>query len=595
MNIENNRLRTFEGWPANAAVEPQRIAKAGFFSTGRGLEVQCFCCGGKISEWNYGDQVMVRHRALDPQCPFVKNPTQSGNVPMIPGETPQPSTSSGESDGERPARSTVGNAGSWDQGMMYRSEAARLESFRSWPISFIVAPERLARAGFFYLQQGDKVQCAFCSGVLINWEAGDDPSKEHRRHFPSCPLHFNIPVGNIPLGESTDGMQQYQSAHRNITLRELRPFSGPERNVVSEGRLTKRDDMSELGIQTHHGPRHPKYSTVESRLRTYTDWPSDTCQTPQQLAQAGFYHVGTSDHVRCFHCDGVLRHWDPEDDPWTEHARWFSRCGYVRLVKGDEFVQQAIVQRPPVLPACEERDDKTTAVVECPHVRDVTEEELQGLMQTAAASAALHVGLDVSWIKLALRRKLEQTGLPFTTPDALIEAALQIQLNEEAADTASSSSSSRSSRVGSPSDVHSTDNIVMNADTEIEGEGQATPQSSSLYTSRSMPTLSDQQQVQLDGGEPLPEQANTKSMPHLPSAGESSNKAKAVGGASPSLEEEVRRLKEARLCKICMDEEVGVVFLPCGHLVTCVNCAPSLNDCPVCRQLIKATVRTFLS
>lgn len=137
-----------------------------------------------------------------------------------------------------------------------------------------------------------QVQCAFCSGVLSHWEAGDDPSKEHRRHFPSCPLHFNIPVGNIPLGESADGTQQYQSAHRNVTLRELRPFSGPERSVVSEGRMTKQDDMSELGIQTHHGPRHPKYSTVESRLRTYTDWPSNMCQTPQQLAQAGFYYVG---------------------------------------------------------------------------------------------------------------------------------------------------------------------------------------------------------------------------------------------------------------------------------------------------------------
>lgn len=593
MNVENNRLRTFGGWPANAAVEPQRIAKAGFFSTGRGLEVQCFCCGGKISEWNYGDQVMARHRALDPQCPFVKNPTQSGNVPMIPGDTPQPSTSSSESDGERPSSSTVGDPGTWDQGMMYRSEAARLESFRSWPVSFIVAPERLARAGFFYLQQGDKVQCAFCSGVVSHWEAGDDPSKEHRLHFPSCPLHFNIPVGNIPLGESANGTQQYQSVHRNVTLRELRPFSGPERNVVSEGRITKRDDMSDLGIQTHHGPRHPKYSTVESRLRTYTDWPADMCQTPQQLAQAGFYSVGTRDHVRCFHCDGGLRQWEPEDDPWTEHARWFSQCGYVRLVKGDEFVQQAIAQHPPVLPANEEGEDDRTTVVTRPHVRDVTEEELQGLMQTPPASAALHVGLDASRIKLALRRKLEQTGLPFTTSDALIEAALQIQMNEETADTASSSSNS--SRAGSPLHVHNADNIVTSTDTESEGEGQATPQSSSLYTSRSMPALSDKQQVQPDRREPLPEQANTKSMPHLPSAGESSNKAKAVGGASPSLEEEVRRLKEARLCKICMDEEVGVVFLPCGHLVTCVNCAPSLNDCPVCRQLIKATVRTFLS
>lgn len=35
-----------------------------------------------------------------------------------------------------------------------------------------------------------------------------------------------------------------------------------------------------------------------------------------------------------------------------------------------------------------------------------------------------------------------------------------------------------------------------------------------------------------------------------------------------SLEEENRQLKEARLCKVCMDDDVGVVFLPCGHLGT---------------------------
>jgi hypothetical protein len=36
----------------------------------------------------------------------------------------------------------------------------------------------------------------------------------------------------------------------------------------------------------------------------------------------------------------------------------------------------------------EERDNKTTTVVARLHVRDVTEEELQGLMQTAAASVS---------------------------------------------------------------------------------------------------------------------------------------------------------------------------------------------------------------
>jgi hypothetical protein len=49
---------------------------------------------------------------------------------------------------------------------------------------------------------------------------------------------------------------------------------------------------------------------------------------------------------------------------------------------------------------------------------------------------------------------------------------------------------------------------------------------SSLYTSRSMPTLSDQQEVQPDGREPLPAQTNTKSMPHLASACGSNNKTK---------------------------------------------------------------------
>lgn len=44
------------------------------------------------------------------------------------------------------------------------------------------------------------------------------------------------------------------------------------------------------------------------------------------------------DQVRCFHCHGGLRHWDPDDDPWTEHARWFPKCSFINLVKGHDFV-----------------------------------------------------------------------------------------------------------------------------------------------------------------------------------------------------------------------------------------------------------------
>lgn len=52
------------------------------------------------------------------------------------------------------------------------------------------------------------------------------------------------------------------------------------------------------------------------------------------------------------------------------------------------------------------------------------------LYTTHLLQAALGTGLDITRIKTALRQKLEQTGLPFSTADALIEAALDVQTEE---------------------------------------------------------------------------------------------------------------------------------------------------------------------
>jgi len=70
-----------------------------------------------------------------------------------------------------------------------------------------------------------------------------------------------------------------------------------------------------------------------------------------------------------------------------------------------------------------------------------------------------------------------------------------------------------------------------------------------------------------------------------------------VDGSTSECEaelEENRRLREARTCKVCMDREANTVFLPCGHLVCCDTCSPSLRNCAVCRALIRGTVKVFL-
>ncbi|XP_060606908.1 E3 ubiquitin-protein ligase XIAP-like isoform X1 [Ruditapes philippinarum] len=57
------------------------------------------------------------------------------------------------------------------------------------------------------------------------------------------------------------------------------------------------------------------------------------------------------------------------------------------------------------------------------------------------------------------------------------------------------------------------------------------------------------------------------------------------------LIEENNQLRQLALCRICMDTNQDVVFLPCGHMNSCFLCAYVLSVCPVCRQTITSTVK----
>lgn len=155
--------------------------------------------------------------------------------------------------------------------------------------------------------------------------------------------------------------------------------------------------------------------------------------------------------------------------------------------------------------------------------------------------------MNLESVKSAIREKLERTGRSYSHADALVEAALSVQQDEEGYSSSEDNGDSRLTGIFKviKNNISSLPNEVVQKKPELD---QETPKKITLPLKKSI-----------------------------------------------SLEEENRLLREARLCKICMDAEVGIVFLPCGHLTTCVNCAPNLEDCPLCRCAIKATVRTFLS
>lgn len=394
MNLEATRLQTFNNWPTDAAVSASRIAKAGFYFTGENLTVECFSCHVQISDWNYGDQVMTRHKLLSPQCAFVLNPATSENVPILSTPTSPESPSRNEdltnlqvrldtfetwqfSDVVSPqvlAESGFyylkqrdltkcvfcqGIVGAWqaedipdvehhkhfprctfvqtkiipriikkNNNKRYGepgSDALKVEQFRqitfeNWPKSEIVEPQDLVRAGFYYTGESDITKCAFCSGEAMNWTEGDDPDYEHKRLFPNCSFVQNIITPRLTSTDSTLNCERFNYLH-----------------------LVSSNNLKELGVEKFESPKKTELCSVESRLKTFTHWPEDLIQRPEELSEAGFYYGGSGDLVRCFHCDGGLQHWDPTDNPWIEHAKWFPTCSFVKLVKGQEFINVQLV------------------------------------------------------------------------------------------------------------------------------------------------------------------------------------------------------------------------------------------------------------
>ncbi|EEB13703.1 inhibitor of apoptosis 1, diap1, putative [Pediculus humanus corporis] len=247
----------------------------------------------------------------------------------------------------------------------YKKESKRLKTFTHWPVSFI-NPKDLAKNGFYFTNVDDVVKCAFCKTQIGFWEEGDDPNKDHLKLSPMCPFLRNEPCGNVPLSEEgNDRRSRGNSNDENGDDDDdddddededeepesqdvcgtvvIRPFSEPERSHRSAFSIDSTNlwkDFEELGVTKIYEPVAPNYATYASRIKTFDKWEAHNIQKPEKLAEAGFYYIGHEDNVICFHCGGGLKDWEKDEDPWVEHARWFSKCRFVFLQKGRDFINE---------------------------------------------------------------------------------------------------------------------------------------------------------------------------------------------------------------------------------------------------------------
>ncbi|XP_033739618.1 E3 ubiquitin-protein ligase XIAP-like [Pecten maximus] len=405
-----------------------------------------------------------------------------------------------------------------DPGVL-RFERNRLETYRGWPSTSPVNSRDLAKSGFYYVGSEDRVQCIFCRGILKGWDPGDVVHIEHRNKFPRCPFILGMDVGNIPYAPNQSSQVTTNTINQNSRFSQHAP-----------------SQMEALGINTDR-PKHPHHAIESARLASFRNWPTYKHQTPELLSKAGFFYANFGDNVKCFYCDGGLKNWEPGDNPWEEHARWFPKCPFVRSVKGEAYIQsvqdrfntgtqQSIVNRGRKRPSGQRFP--------------IEEREIKARMELPMVRAVLDTGMNRNVVMQAIRNRMEDIGDDFPNAEALMNAALEI------IDDPEQFSAVKARRSGSQSP---------------SSEPRETPVEATC------------------------EEAS------------SSNEERLNSGKSddPDLSEEIRTLKDQKTCKICLDAEVGMVFLPCGHLCACVTCAPAVQHCPICRCDIRGTVRTYMS
>ncbi|XP_052088502.1 uncharacterized protein LOC127725513 isoform X2 [Mytilus californianus] len=246
----------------------------------------------------------------------------------------------------------------------YRRFQDRMESYNKWPITAKQPPKVLAESGCFYTGKTDIVRCFCCNLGLAEWAETDDPWTEHARHNPKC-WYLRCEKGQ--------------------------PFI----------------DKIQGEWQKRYKPKNPAFDDVLSRLATFDGWRDDIEQTPEDLADAGFFSTGEDDIVRCHYCDGGLRNWESGDVPWEEHARWFPHCKYLIKMKGMQYIG-----------SIKEKYQRQEASV---NTTNTTEEQGDNqLLASENAKTVLRMGFSINIVKSAINSLIRTRGHSnFSTEDLL--------------------------------------------------------------------------------------------------------------------------------------------------------------------------------
>ncbi|XP_078492406.1 LOW QUALITY PROTEIN: inhibitor of apoptosis protein [Ciona intestinalis] len=343
-------------------------------------------------------------------------------------------------------------------------------------------------------------------------------------------------------------------------------------------------------------PKKMDMKFYEDRISTFDSrWTRTGPPTMSDIAQAGFYYLGDDDAVRCWYCDVTIRDLSRQWMPWEEHAKQFPSCHYLLRNRGPDFVENVLsimtsAESEPTFPTFpgeiyeSSDEDESNENLPTPPIVDPREEERQNKLQleqcmsSEIAANAAEMGFDPKSIRRVMRKQIREHSCNFPTTDALLDALF----NEERDLIEFESSEDED---GIP---HAHCRVIPSVPFLLifffKGDEDNPEEPESFFEARDRFHDDEHEQRNVSVHESQDETRET-SVAHEENHEEEERR----------IQAELRRLRDEKRCKVCLDRDAEMVFVPCGHLCTCMQCTQSLRQCPVCRMRITKAYRTYPS
>uniref|UniRef100_A0AAY5KTE9 E3 ubiquitin-protein ligase XIAP n=1 Tax=Esox lucius TaxID=8010 RepID=A0AAY5KTE9_ESOLU len=499
-----------------------------------------------------------------------------------------------------------------DHAVDWSSMDTRLNSFRGSPLAQQVSAERLARAGFYFTGQADRVCCFSCHKTVENWCGEDTPVERHaevrnrRRIFEKgciCLWVFyfiflrvsrcfrNTVCEPSPNDHAVAVMFQVSPAckflsctHRSrVNYLQCAPLiNEPPYDEEAED-MAFRLRTGEVVDETTY-PIAPHMASEDSRFNTFGSWPTASPVQPRELAQAGLFYLGESDRVKCFCCGGMLGGWEIGDTAWSEHSKHFPSCFFilghdVGNVPSQEGRGGEARPNQPSQVDMRSFEVRLSSFAGIQHPIDHEKLARAGFYKTGVAD-------HVTCFSCGGGLKGWQLGEDPCEEHAKHYPGCRYLLAEKGQEFVSSVQLQGTGRNDAATNLlngcsgHETD-VLQSAMAQKAVEMGLEP---ALVKSTILEKISKSKTC-YSTLEALLEDCFSRP----------GSNAETQETHDEDPLEKLWKLQREKQCKVCMDRDIGIVFIPCGHLVVCKQCSEALDKCPICCAVITQKIKTYIS